>query len=369
MSRSCPATLAILIVVTGMAGGAPAADAIPMVARFAFESADEFKTDGRKIDGTVVFGQAGPRPPRERGFVADNKAALFGSGRGFIRIADPGADSAFDFTSGDSITLEAWVNPFELQDGQQVYVVGKGRTGNPGVAADNQNWSLRLSAAGGLARPSFLFRNADNRKGRSEDFHRWVGDVGFEPGSGWHHIAVSYTFGVPDSIRGYVDGKPVGGAWDFGGPTTKPPVVDDDEIWIGSAINGNASATFLGQIDEVTIHRGVVTAAEIRGRWNVDDTVPIDGGTAAANVPETVVLYEIFEGMPDGSWYVGGMGTGVDYLEIYDVEHSADEERFICIGPIARGIVIVVIVDVDTDAIRIISARLPTSWQFGGSWG
>jgi hypothetical protein len=287
---------------------APAADAIPPVARFAFESADEFTADGRKIDGTVVFGQAGPRPPRERGFAADNKAALFGSGRGFIRVADPGADSPFDFAAGDSITLEAWVNPFELQDGQQVYVVGKGRTGNPGVAADNQNWSLRITAAGGLARPSFLFRNADNRKGRSEDFHRWLADAGFEPGSGWHHIAVSYTFGKPDSIRGYVDGRPVSGTWDLGGPTAKPPVVDDDEIWIGSAINGNAGSTFPGLIDEVAIHRGVVTADEMRSRWDVDETVPVDGGTAAANVPETAVLYEIFEGMPDGSWYVGGAG-------------------------------------------------------------
>lgn len=285
------------------------ADGLVPVTRFAFESADEFTADGRKIDGKgVVFGQAGPRPPRERGFAADNKAAMFGSGRGFIRIPDPGPGSPFDFTAGDSITLEAWVNPFELQDGQQVYVVGKGRTGNPGVAADNQNWSLRLSGVGGLARPSFLFRNADNRKGRSEDFHRWVAAEGFEPGSGWHHVAISYTFGEPDSIRGYVDGKPVGGAWDFGGPTTKPPVVDDDEIWIGSAINGNASATFPGLIDEVAIHRGTVPAAEIRARWDVDESVPLDGGTAVADVPETAVLYEIFEGMPDGSWYVGGSG-------------------------------------------------------------
>jgi len=52
--------------------------------------------------------------------------------------------------------------------------------------------------------------------------------------------------------------------------------------------------------------------------------------------------------------------SGVEYLEIFDVEHSADEERFICIGPIARGIVVVVTVDVDTDVIRIISARLAT---------
>jgi len=47
---------------------------------------------------------------------------------------------------------------------------------------------------------------------------------------------------------------------------------------------------------------------------------------------------------------------GVDYLEIFDAEHSLEEERFICIGPITRGIVVIVTVDVDTDVIRIISA-------------
>ncbi len=52
--------------------------------------------------------------------------------------------------------------------------------------------------------------------------------------------------------------------------------------------------------------------------------------------------------------------SGVDYLEIFDIEHSAEEERFICIGPIARGNVVVVTVDVDIDVIRIISAPLAT---------
>lgn len=51
---------------------------------------------------------------------------------------------------------------------------------------------------------------------------------------------------------------------------------------------------------------------------------------------------------------------GVDYLEIFDAEHSLEEERFICIGPITRGIVVIVTVDVDTDVIRIISARRAT---------
>ena len=83
-------------------------------------------------------------------------------------------------------------------------------------------------------------------------------------------------------------------------------MVDDDEIWIGSAINGNAASTFPGLIDEVAIHRGTVPAEEIRGGWNVDESVPFDGGTAIAQLPEDSVLYEIFEGMPDGSWHGGG---------------------------------------------------------------
>ena len=34
--------------------------------------------------------------------------------------------------------------------------------------------------------------------------------------------------------------------------------------------------------------------------------------------------------------------SGVDYLEIFDVEHSEAEDRFIAIGPIERGVVVVV---------------------------
>lgn len=34
--------------------------------------------------------------------------------------------------------------------------------------------------------------------------------------------------------------------------------------------------------------------------------------------------------------------SGVDYLEIYDAEHSEVEDRFLAIGPIDRGIVVVV---------------------------
>ena len=49
--------------------------------------------------------------------------------------------------------------------------------------------------------------------------------------------------------------------------------------------------------------------------------------------------------------------SGADYLEIFDEEHSADEDRFIAIGPIRRGLILIVWTERDEDTIRIISAR------------
>ena len=49
-----------------------------------------------------------------------------------------------------------------------------------------------------------------------------------------------------------------------------------------------------------------------------------------------------------------------DYLEIYDAEHSYDEDRFIAIGPIQRGLVLVVYTERLEETIRIISARWAT---------
>ena len=47
----------------------------------------------------------------------------------------------------------------------------------------------------------------------------------------------------------------------------------------------------------------------------------------------------------------------VDYLEIFDSEHSDFEDRFIAIGPIGRGLVVVVYTEREDDVTRIIGAR------------
>ena len=47
-------------------------------------------------------------------------------------------------------------------------------------------------------------------------------------------------------------------------------------------------------------------------------------------------------------------------MEIFDQLHSDDEDRFISIGPIRRGLVMVVWTERIDDVIRIISARWAT---------
>lgn len=49
-----------------------------------------------------------------------------------------------------------------------------------------------------------------------------------------------------------------------------------------------------------------------------------------------------------------------DYLEIFDEVHSESEDRFIALGPIARGLVVVVWTERDDEMVRIISARWAT---------
>jgi Concanavalin A-like lectin/glucanases superfamily len=177
-----------------------------------------------------------------------------------LRFDDPGEASAFDFTSGDAITLEAWINPTRISSGQQVYIVGKGRTGNKGFAADNQNWALRLVGKDGGCHISFLFRDADNRQADQAGYHRWTSDAGFAAGSGWHFVAVTYRFGEGDSVRGFVDGRETKGAWDLGGKSDAAPVVDNDQVWIGAGNGTSTSNAFLGGIDEAAVYRTALPA-------------------------------------------------------------------------------------------------------------
>ena len=225
------------------------------VAHWSFTESDAM------ADGTSLT--PGPRGPVHRGFSPENTGVALKGGSHLV-IPDEGVESRFDFDHGDSFSVEAMVNPTDLKGYSSV--LSKGRTSNAGFPSDNQNWAFRLTSVGGKAGVNFLFRSRAGEHGRG-DWHRWTSKVGFVVGSGWHHIALSYTFGKPDSIRAYIDGSEVTGRWDMGGPTTAPPVVDDDEVWLGSTMGGNLSNSFYGSVDEVALYRHVVPEQVFKSRF------------------------------------------------------------------------------------------------------
>ena len=213
-----------LIVLLGIAGAAPSADNdtpdepqndstqapksdARTVARWSFERDSEPGTWTKRVI------EAGPRPPSYPGFSPDNHAAYFEAGSRLM-LKDEGTKDAFRFSQGESLTIEAWVRVQELKNGQYAYLIGKGRTGTKGFPEKNQNYALRLKGDAKGAHISFLFASQPG-EGWAGEWHRWTSTQSFEPGSLWHHVAISYTFGKPDSMRGFIDSRAVS-AWDLG---------------------------------------------------------------------------------------------------------------------------------------------------------
>lgn len=267
------------------------------VAQWRFETGIEPQVGDFAIkqEGELKTAVPGPRPSEFPLFDSTNQALHFPGDRSFLRVTDPGEGSPLDFDLGDSITMEAWVDPSPINGGS-FYLVGKGRTNNPGVAANNQNYAFRLQGTSGGAALNFLFRS----RGKSADWHRWTSTASVPVGDGWHHVAVTYTFGKKDSIRGYIDGEPVTGKWDMGGATDNAPVVDNDELWIGSGMGGADSSTYKGNLDEVAIYRAALTEEQIKARFRyVAPKAVVD----LTRVPSDKVLVDVYEGIPDKkSW-------------------------------------------------------------------
>ena len=257
------------------------------------------------IHGAPTTDIAGPRPPVFPGFAGDNRALML-DGRSRLEITDPG-DSLLDFRDGETITIEAWVQPTALKEGQQVYLIGKGRTGRPGMISENQNWALRLRGMGGTARVSFLFRSADTPgvldqtgsetvKPIPGELHRWNSDLGFSVDGEWHHVVVSFRFGSKSSPMAWLDGEPTDGTWDLGAKTySRKPHVDNDQVWIGSALGGNQSNSFQGAIDNLCVYRSELKDADVQFRYRSTRKTYWTPETASGDLPAGSVLLDIRE--------------------------------------------------------------------------
>jgi hypothetical protein len=267
-----------------------AADYKP-IAKWTFDAKEAGKWKGKEQL------EDGPLPPTFPAFQAGNKAAYFGGANTAIVVKESDLpDTNVRFGMGDAITLEAWVNVEEIRNGSYCYLIGKGRNKNKEFTAENQNYALRLKGEGGEARPTFLFRSLPDKPGEKEGYHRWVTTEGFTPGSGWHHVAVTYTFGKGASIRGFIDGKEVKGTWDLDGKSDRAPVQDGDDIMIGTGYGGGEGNTLRGWLDEIAIYRKAVPETLLSQRYQFIPPPPV---VNPDTLPKGLVRVEICEsGVP-----------------------------------------------------------------------
>lgn len=228
----------------------------------------------------------GPTARDSHTLPAKNQGILLQGDGGRFEIAD---SPELRFDQGDTITIEAWARIDKIDRGGNVYLVGKGRSTSSAV---NQNWALRLVESGGSSKLSFLFRSRPEGDDKG-DYHRWTSTSGITADGKWHHVALTYTFGEPKSIKGYVDGKPSTGKWDMGGETTQAPVVDEDLVVIGSSRGGAPSNSFHGGIDGIAIHRKAIAAKRFAQRY--ERVIPEPMAPQLTKVGEDEVLVEIRE--------------------------------------------------------------------------
>jgi len=253
------------------------------------------------ITGGTSRKMAGPRPEEFPGFSEKNSALDLKAPKQWLVVRDDAKQKNLKFRNGDSITIEAWVNPQNSNHVSFPYIVGKGRTGNAGFNPNNQNYALRLMRKGNYYVLSFFFVDEDILKGGSAttNGHRWRSKRGFLADKNWHHVALSYKFGSPESITGYVDGKPSTGTWELAGATKKNPVVDHDELWIGAAMKGGNH--FQGGIDELAIHRKIIPAKTMATRYKhkaIDYLQEVIKQTVNL-APKKSVTVDIYEGITD----------------------------------------------------------------------
>ncbi len=290
----------------------------------------EWRFDGESQPGAWLGKHGtpshGPRPPRYPGFGDANKAMSFTGHEGALLIRDHerGGFTDVRFGLGDTFAFETWVKFRSIGAGNYVYVVGKGRHVKHGedFGDNNQNYSVRFQGTGGGGRLGFLF-TSQHPETKTRAWHRWWSHTSV-PATGWHHVALQYTFGKRDSLRAWIDGQSVAGEWSESGPTDLPPVEDADDLVIGTGYSRSASSSFDGWLDNLAIYRSEFDPEEIACRY---EFVPPPPAVTREMVPPGKVLVQISEqGVPPASGWPEEPQVTESYLEdvfgLFEVPHK-----------------------------------------------
>lgn len=237
----------------------------------------------------------------------DIRAAGFqgGANQAAILADDPGADSALDVKSGETVSLEAWIKVDEAAP-EGVVLLGKGVARGAGRSL---NYGLGVRFQNTMLWPSFVFTPAGTTG--TAPLVRWETTTGFPVDSDWHHVVATFTFGQPESLRFHLDGASQQGRWtDESEPyAAEAPAVNDLPLRIAETAKG---AAFRGAITEVQVYRRALSTGEIRS--NLITPLPI---VAAYALPQDCVRVELREGAPFSHGWIFDTTTS-RIIETYD---------------------------------------------------
>ncbi len=241
---------------------------------------------------------AGPQPPQYPGFATNNTAMSFAGHQGAIVVQDHqrGGATNVRFGAGETFAVETWVKFSTIGSGQIAYLLGKGRHPKHGedFPDNNQNYSIRFQGTQAGAQVGLLF-TSEHPQTKQRAWHRWW-SKDTVPGTGWHHVALQFTFGDGDSLRAWIDGQAVTGTWDESGATDLPPVQDADDLVIGTGFTRGSSSSFHGWLDNLAIYRSGFDADQIAQRYQF--VPPPPAVTREMMTPGQVLVQISEQGVP-----------------------------------------------------------------------
>ncbi len=178
----------------------------------------------------------------------------------YVSITDS-TKSAFDFASGETMTISAWIKPSSLPIGGNTYssILAK-----PG--ASGNGYYAQISYAGQLE--FCIFSTVDGGCYTTTQTPVTTGT--------WQHVVYSMTVGDSSTIKMYYNGKRYTGNWVDNGSIV--PDADNATVYIGAT--DTTGEFFIGQIDDVRIYRYALTDAQIKTVMNNNSAVnfaPITG--------------------------------------------------------------------------------------------
>ena len=270
-----------------------------------------------KWEGKAGKAENGPRPPRYPGFKADNRAMAFTGHEGWLVVKDKerGGSANVRFGAGETFAFEAWVKFRSIAKGNISYLFGKGRSPkHEKLGENNQNYSIRFQGTGNGGQLGLLFTSRNPDTGKAQ-WHRWWSKKTV-PASGWHHVALQYTFGKRGSLRAFIDGRQVSGVWDLGGDTELAPLQDAADLVIGTGYTRASGSSFQGWVDDLVIYRGSLNPEAMPSRYHY---VPSPPQVTRKMIPAGKVLVQVSE---------KGVAESNDWPEAPEVTESFEAPVF-----------------------------------------